>query len=95
MSLGYSPDALPADYLDKPPSDLSLAKKNLDLLVNMIRIPTAGESSDLWNRLEDFLDETTQEVYVTLTRLLTSIEFVLSMNFEEHGTHLDAICVFL
>ena len=85
MSQGYSSEALPPNYLDKPPNDLSLVQQNLDLLVSMMKGPQDKASHALWSRLEDFLEKTTADVYVTLNRLLSSIEFVLSVNFDELG----------
>jgi hypothetical protein len=73
--LGYSFDALPYNYLDTPPSDLSVVQKNLDLLIDLMK----GESNhELWLKLEEFLEETTDEVYVVLDSLLASIEFLLA-----------------
>ena len=85
VSMGYSLEALPPNYLDKPPTDLSAAKRNLDLLVTLMKGPHDEESHALWNRLEEFLEKTTDDVYVTLNRLLSSIEFVLSVSFEDLG----------
>ena len=86
--MGYSPEALPPNYLDKPPSDLTLAQQNLDLLVTLMKGPHDAESHTLWNRLEEFLDKITQEVYVTLDRLLISTKFVLFTSFDKPGLDL-------
>ena len=89
--MGYSPEVIPPNYLDEPPSDIALAQQNLDLLMAMMKGPNDVESHTLWNCLEDFLEKTTQDVYVMLDHLLHSIEFVLSTSFDTSG--LDSPCM--
>ena len=91
VSMGYSLGAIPPNYLDKPPSDVTLAQRNLDLLITMMKGPRDAESYALWNRLEDFLDKTTRDVYVSLDRLLVSSEFVLNTCFDIPGWKLHLV----
>ena len=64
---------------------MSLAQRNLDLLVSMMKRPHDDASHYLWNCLEVFLERTSEDVYVVLNRLLLDMEFVMSVDFEELG----------
>ena len=67
---GYEHDVLPENYTEEKPKDLDSLKKNLSIVQDLIE-----EESE---ELENFVDETTLEVYEMLEKLLHEIEFVLS-----------------
>ena len=83
---GYEHDVLPENYTKEKPKDLDSLKKNLLIVQDLIE----GESEEL----DNFVDETTLEVYEMLEKLLHEIEFVLQrkwtkMNLEVEYTEED------
>ena len=83
---GYGHDVIPENYTKEKPKDLDSLKKNLSIVQDLIE----GESEEL----DNFVDETTLEVYEMLEKLLHEIEFVLQrkwtkMNLEVEYTEVD------
>ena len=71
---GYGHDVIPENYTKEKPKDLDSLKKNLSIVQDLIE----GESEEL----DNFVDETTLEVYEMLERLLHEIEFVLKRDWK-------------
>jgi hypothetical protein len=87
--LGYSFNALPYNYLDTPPNDLTSAKRNLEILTSILTPPIDSVSSDpshSWPKMTAFIRRTREEVYAVLNQLLHSMETVMTLPFEENGS---------
>ena len=72
---GYALDAIPENYLDDPPQDFGVVRRNLEILQGLM---TAGGAD-----LDEFLCKLVDDVYVVLGRHMDDIKFVVQTEFEE------------
>ena len=93
---GFDLEALPPDYTDTPPKDISIVERNQQILMELLKVDEDngdrgddgddgkcdGESKHSDESLDQFVDETVQRVYERLDELMSEMEFVLQRGWE-------------
>lgn len=82
---GYVKDALPYNYLDEVPDDMTVISRNLNLLKDLMSISAGSNGAEAGEgiSLDDFLEKTTAEVYTVLDGLVSELEFITHLERTE------------
>ena len=78
---GFVTDALPFDYLDKPPNDIQVVLSNVSLLKRIL-------SGDLQSELIGFVDRVTSEVYSELNHFRSELEIAIEYEWASLGINI-------
>lgn len=76
-------DAIPVRYLDVPPSDLNVIKKNLNIVTRLI----TGEGEEMekgsGSELESLLDQIVDRVYAEIDKYLVDMKIAIDFKWED------------